>query len=66
MKCGKLNFLEPSGSLHACNGTALPFTATAITKNDNVASISKGELKSTDKILSHYVNASNLMTLSVM
>jgi len=25
MKSGKLNFLEPSGPLHACNGTALPF-----------------------------------------
>jgi hypothetical protein len=26
MKSGNLNFLEPSGSLQACNGTALPFT----------------------------------------
>ena len=25
MKSGKLNFLEPSGPLQACNGTALPF-----------------------------------------
>ena len=25
MKSGNLNFLEPSGPLHACNGTALPF-----------------------------------------
>ena len=25
-KSGDLNFLEPSGSLQACNGTALPFT----------------------------------------
>jgi len=24
MKAGNLNFLEPSGSLQACNGTALP------------------------------------------
>jgi hypothetical protein len=24
MKSGNLNFLEPSGPLHACNGTALP------------------------------------------
>ena len=24
MKCGNLNFLEPSGSLQACNRTALP------------------------------------------
>jgi hypothetical protein len=28
MKCGNLNFLEPSGPLQACNGTALPFTFT--------------------------------------
>ena len=26
MKSGNLNFLEPSGPLHACNGIALPFT----------------------------------------
>jgi len=26
MKSWKLNFLEPSGPLQACNGTALPFT----------------------------------------
>ena len=25
MKSGDLNFLEPSGPLQACNGTALPF-----------------------------------------
>jgi len=24
MKSGNLNFLEPSGTLHACNGTDLP------------------------------------------
>jgi len=24
MKCGNLNFLEPSGPLQACNGTVLP------------------------------------------
>ena len=28
MKSGNLNFLEPSGPLRACNGTALPFTFT--------------------------------------
>jgi hypothetical protein len=26
MKSGNRNFLEPSGSLQVCNGTALPFT----------------------------------------
>ena len=25
MKSGNLNFLQPSGPLQACNGTALPF-----------------------------------------
>jgi len=25
MKSGNLNFLETSGTLQACNGTALPF-----------------------------------------
>jgi hypothetical protein len=25
MKSGNLNFLEPSGSLQACKGTALPY-----------------------------------------
>ena len=30
MKSGNLNFLEPSGPLQACNGTALPFTFTII------------------------------------
>jgi len=28
MKSGNLNFLEPSGPLQACNGTALPFYKT--------------------------------------
>ena len=27
MKFGNLNFLEPSGPLQACNGTALPYPA---------------------------------------
>jgi hypothetical protein len=27
MKSGNLNFLEPSGPIQSCNGTALPFTA---------------------------------------
>jgi len=29
-KSGNINFLEPSGPLRACNGTALPFTFTAL------------------------------------
>jgi len=31
MKSGNLNFLEPSGPLQACNGTALPFNTRIIT-----------------------------------
>jgi hypothetical protein len=27
MKSGNLDFLEPSGTLQDCNGTALPFTS---------------------------------------
>jgi len=30
MKSGNLNFLEPSGPLQACNGTALPLPHTII------------------------------------
>jgi hypothetical protein len=32
MKSGSLNFLEPSGPLQACNGTALPFRCTNFSK----------------------------------
>ena len=31
MKSGNLNFLEPSGPLHACNGTDLPFIGLYLT-----------------------------------
>jgi hypothetical protein len=55
---GKLKYLSESLNKYA--------TATVVTKNDKVANISKEKLKSTDKILNHYVNASKLMTLSVM
>jgi len=30
MKSGNLNFLEPSGPLQACNGTALSFLPTVL------------------------------------
>jgi hypothetical protein len=30
MKCGNLNFLEHSGPLQACNGTALPYLSQAV------------------------------------
>jgi len=32
MKSGNLNFLEPSGPLQACNGTALPFNEVQLLK----------------------------------
>ena len=33
MKSGNLNFLEPSGPLHACNGTALPLCSIGVLKS---------------------------------
>jgi hypothetical protein len=33
MKCGNLNFLELSGPLQACNGTALPLPFTMTKQN---------------------------------
>ena len=35
MESGNLNFLEPSGPLQACNGTALPLPLTNQTKRQN-------------------------------
>ena len=32
MKSGNLNFLEPSGTLWACNGTALPFFTVCLSR----------------------------------
>ena len=29
-KSGNLNFMEPSGPVQACNGTALPFTTAGL------------------------------------
>ena len=39
MKSGNLNFLEPSGPLQACNGTALPYI------QSNLITISISEVK---------------------
>ena len=36
MKSGNLNFLEPSGPLQACNGTALPFHVGTATSKTHV------------------------------
>ena len=38
MKSGNLKFLEPSGPLQACNGTALPFTFTLVVSEVRVRS----------------------------
>ena len=35
MKSGNLNFLEPSGPLQACKGTALPLYINVTTAGDN-------------------------------
>jgi len=35
MKSGNLNFLEPSGLLRACNGTALPLPLQTTRKENN-------------------------------
>jgi hypothetical protein len=35
MKSGNLNFLEPSGPLQACNGTALPIPIYIARKQNN-------------------------------
>ena len=40
MKSGNLNFLEPSGPLQACNGTALPFLIDDARSNKNQVLIS--------------------------
>ena len=37
MKSGDLNFLEPSGLLQACNGTALPLLKGRYTDIDKVS-----------------------------
>jgi len=33
-KCGSLNFLESSGSVQACNGTALPLPDAVLIQSD--------------------------------
>ena len=40
-KSGSLNFLEPSGPVQACNGTALPFLLCAVSFKENVFCIRK-------------------------
>ena len=53
MKSGNLNFLEPSGPLQACNGTALPFTVTVISST----------LKKEKLIMSKFVNTAHFHTV---
>ena len=53
-KSGKLNFLEPSGPVQACNGTALPFK-----KHNNLLS-----LNACDKLFSSVVYKFRLILCS--
>ena len=39
MKYGNLNFLEPSGPLQACNGTALPLSTYMVYERDYTSSL---------------------------
>jgi hypothetical protein len=48
MKSGNLNFLEPSGPLQACNGTALPFN-----NNNNKFLETNVIMKEAEKILKY-------------
>jgi len=50
MKSGNLNFLEPSGPLQACNGTALPLYgcetwSVTLRENRRVRAFEKGVLR---------------------
>ena len=42
MKSGNPNFLEPSGPLQACNGTALPYVYNYIPETNHVARVCSG------------------------
>ena len=42
MKSGNLNFLEPSGPVQACNGTALPFSNSSANYVSVVKLLDKG------------------------
>ena len=65
-KSGNLNFLEPSGPVQACNGTALPFTLVARTRLSNyvirILHAKQQELYKHDLRI-HLLRTSNLKTL---
>jgi hypothetical protein len=50
MKSANLNFLEPSGPLQTCNGTALPFYA------QNMVHLSSAKKKKSPMIIIGQVN----------
>ena len=60
-KSGNLNFLEPSGPIQACNGTALPFNSTKLRWLISVVLthlvITEGELAGTDYLVIGFCNA---------
>jgi len=41
-KSGNPNFLEPSGPLQACNGTALPFSSNSSSSSSSSSSSNRG------------------------
>jgi len=62
-KSGKLNFLEPSGHLRACNGTALPFTLIGYTRGNGLQAISSCvKAKSDGGKLNHDRNVGTVVT----
>ena len=58
-KSENLNFLEPSGPLRACNGTALPLPLEANTNHSSAELPSVGE----DKAPTHITKTYGLVTL---
>ena len=64
-KSGNLNFLETSGPVQACNGTALPFTYEA--SNDLCSTyrrISSSEVTALDKeLIGHEIKKVHLLAL---
>jgi hypothetical protein len=59
MQSGNINFLEPSGPLQACNGTALPFTFNSLkTKNNLIYIEGPSSYRSVNTLRLDYENQS--------
>jgi len=62
MKSGNLNFLEHSGQLQACNGTALPFTSTT-----NATTVIAGIIDDDEKFCSFNIKINpNVYTMKLL